>query len=306
MSVASKTVESFGHFYELSPGARMKGLVQLGQEVTVQTLDSSGGQIRVGVDYDQLDPSKFFPVVGPIEISGVKRGDVVGISILGMQMDSLAHTWTRPGLGLVQQDRFAVMSIDTETLEIRSQGRGGTPIARANAKPHVGALGLLTDSVQPARTLGHYGGNIDFNEIGPGSTVWLTAAVDGGGFFIGDIHATIGDGEVCGTGAETGARVSLEFHRLEGRGDILPTVEDSEGRYWVIGVGDSIEEALREATSYCVARLSQIKNIDEDEAYLTAGLLLNVRVCQVVNPRMSVAVSLDGGLDSVLRVTNDE
>ncbi|GAA1576892.1 acetamidase/formamidase family protein [Leucobacter aridicollis] len=302
MTADTQDLGPYGRMYELAPDATMTGSVVPGREFTVHTLDSSGGQIRADVDYGDLDASKFFPVVGPVEVVGVEPGDVVEIEILDMDLDPLAHTWTRPGLGLLGQDRFAVMAVDTATLELRPGGPGTPVLAAAQPKAHVGALGLLTDSVEPARTLGHYGGNIDFSAVGVGAKVWITASVPGGGFFIGDVHATIGDGEVCGTGAETGASVSLRLNRLVGVGSILPTVEDIDGRLWVIGVGASVEEALQEATAYCVARVADQADIGKDEAYLSVGLLLNVKVCQVVNPRTSVAVSLDGGLDRVLRV----
>lgn len=304
MTADTQDLGPYGRMYELAPDATMAGSVVPGREFTVHTLDSSGGQIRTDVDYGELDASKFFPVVGPVEVVGVERGDVVEIEILDMDLDPVAHTWTRPGLGLLGQDRFAVMAVDTATLELRPGGPGTPLLAAAQPKAHVGALGLLTDSVEPARTLGHYGGNIDFSAVGVGAKLWITASVPGGGFFIGDVHATIGDGEVCGTGAETGASVSLRLNRLAGVGSILPTVEDIDGRLWVIGVGASVEEALKEATAYCVAKVAEHSGISKDEAYLSVGLLLNVKVCQVVNPRTSVAVSLDGGLDRVLRVVD--
>lgn len=302
MTADTQDLGPYGRMYELAPDATMTGSVVPGREFTVHTLDSSGGQIRADVDYGDLDASRFFPVVGPVEVVGVEPGDVVEVEILDMDLDPLAHTWTRPGLGLLGQDRFAVMAVDTATLELRPGGPGTPVLAAAQPKAHVGALGLLTDTVEPARTLGHYGGNIDFSAVGIGAKVWITASVHGGGFFIGDVHATIGDGEVCGTGAETGASVSLRLNRLVGVGSILPTVEDVDGRLWVIGVGASVEEALQEATAYCVARVADHAGIGKDDAYLSVGLLLNVKVCQVVNPRTSVAVSLDGGLDRVLRV----
>lgn len=300
-STARHTVD-YGQVHELRPDATLSGPVNTGQDISVRTLDSSGGQITTSVVYEDLDPSRFFPVVGPIGIAGVKRGDRVGIEILEIRPDALAHTWTRPGLGLVDRDAFAVMSVDSRTLEIRPRGEGGPLVGVARAKAHVGALGLLPSTVEPPRTLGRYGGNIDFSGVGVGSTVWLTASIDGGGFFIGDIHASIGDGEVCGTGAEAGAEVSLRFTRHPGGDPAPPTVQDSEGRLWVIGIGESVEEALREATQYCVKRLAASDDISEAEAYLAVGLLLRVKLCQVVNPRTSVAVSLEGGADRVLRV----
>lgn len=302
MTPATLDLTDHGRVHELRPDAVLSGPVDPGRPVTVRTLDSSGGQINTRVAYEDLDSSRFFPVTGPIGIDGVRRGDAVGIEILDIRPDAVAHTWTRPGLGLLERESFAVMSVDSRTLEVRPGGQDGPLVGVARAQAHVGALGLLPGAVAQPRTLGHYGGNVDFSAIGVGAKLWLTAQVDGGGFFIGDIHASIGDGEVCGTGAEAGAEVTVRFSRHPGAEVSLPTVRDAQGRMWVIGIGASVEEALREATSYCVQRLAAAEGIDEEEAYLAVGMLLQVKLCQVVNPRTSVAVSLDGGADRVLAV----
>lgn len=306
MNSGMRVRSDYGQIYTLQPDSPMSEPAPVGEVVVLRTLDSSGGQINVHVSYEDLDPSKFFPVVGPIAIEGVKAGDLVGIEILEIQTDPIAHTWTRPGLGLLDMEKFVVMEVDSETLEIRPGGSDKPSIGAARAKAHVGALGLLPHTSEQARTLGHYGGNIDFSSIGAGSTVWLTASVDGGGFFIGDVHASIGDGEVCGTGAETGAEISLRFSRLPNRNVGLPTVRDVDGRLWVIGVGANVEDALREATEYCVARLAESNGVSVEEAYLAVGLLLKVQVCQVVNPRTSVAVTLESGVDRIFEIGHSE
>ncbi len=301
MTSPSRTIRDYGQIHTLTPDTHQQGPVPLDEAVTVRTLDSSGGQINVTVPYDELDRGKFFPVTGPIAIEEVRAGDAVGIEILEIRPDETAHTWTRPGLGLLPDRRYSVLQLDTSTLEIRSSDSTSQLIATATKHPHVGALGLLPDSTQAPRTLGSWGGNVDFNAIEAGSTLWLQANVDGGGFFIGDIHAAIGDGEVCGTGAETGAVVTVRFHRSKTWKPTLPTVIDTNGHTWLIGVGDTVEEALRQATQECVTLLARVKGLSMEDAYLAAGLLLRVRLCQIVNPRTSVAVTLSGGADQVLR-----
>ncbi len=299
-----ETLQSISHGYvrELDSSLSMSTPVEPGESISIRTIDSSGGQVNASVAYSDLDPNEFFPVAGPIRIDGVRKGDTVGIEILNIVPDPRAYTWTRPGLGLIPQPAFRVLELDSELLEIRPRGSSSPAIGVAPRKLHIGALGLLPNAPILARSLGHHGGNLDFHGIGIGATVWLTAQVDGGGFFAGDVHVTIGDGEICGTGAETGADVSVKFHHIPAEEQILPTVRDSEGKHWVIGIGDSVEEALTEATTYCVARFAAHHNITPEEAYLIVGLLLNVNVCQVVNPRTSVAVSLENGFDSVLHV----
>ena len=66
---------------------------------------------------------------------------------------------------------------------------------------------------------GRHGGNMDNNRIAVGTRVHLPVRVPGASFYVGDVHASMGDGEVCGTGVEIGARVHLRVRAgREGQG----------------------------------------------------------------------------------------
>jgi amidase len=207
------------------------------------------------------------------------------------------HTWTRPGLGFGADVEYHVRRLSARRPAI--DWLPG-PDVEIETRPHVGTIGLLPSERAEPRTLGDYGGNLDFAHCGPGATVWLQAEVDGAGLFLGDVHTAIGDGEVCGTGVEVGAVVDLSVIGAAPWPGRLPLVT-TDDRAWVIGVGDTFDEALEVAVRECVTRFADAQGIAERDAYLAIGLLLEITVCQVVNPRRSVAVSLGSGMDSVLR-----
>ena len=288
--------------YLLRPGMAFVGSAPIGQALSFATMDSSGNQVTEEVGYDDLDPTRFFPVVGPIEIEGVRAGDAVGVEIRSIAPSAHAHTWTRPGLGLRPQPAFHSRRLATDTLRLDWAAGEGAMVDEvvATGRPHVGALGLLPDHQIEPRSLGRHGGNIDSIRVEPGATLWLTARQDGGGLFIGDIHAAMGDAEVCGTGAEAPAEVELVIHRRHGWSPSLPTIVGSDGSVSVIGTGDTVEEALDEAVEHVVDAFSRHQGIPPGDASLAVGLLLSVSLCQVVNPRRSVEVSLREGLDVVL------
>jgi formamidase len=84
----------------------------------------------------------------------------------------------------------------------------GGPVAeelpeRAHPEPAAGGLRTI-----PPR---ENGGNLDIRRLTAGSTLLLPVQVPGALFSVGDVHFAQGDGEVCGTGIEVEAAVTLRF-----------------------------------------------------------------------------------------------
>jgi amidase len=262
-----------------------------GEMFTLRSLDASGNQLRPGVAPDAIDPARLFPVAGPVGIAGAGVGDAVGVAVVDVRPAPRGHVWTRPGLGFRNPDWFAVRAFDTQILST-----GGANGRTVPAQLHLGTLGVLPASSAPPRTLGSYGGNLDVPFLGPAAMLWTPAAVAGGGVFCGDVHAAIGDGEVCGTGIEVEAEVDLVATSLASWRLQHPVVMAKE-RCWVIGIGPSFEEALASVLPAAIEAVRAALGESEEQAYLIASLMLEIKVCQLVNPLTSVAVSLSAGLD---------
>jgi len=283
--------------HTLRPDAELVGSIRRGERFTVLTQDASGGQISEGAAA-AFDLAMAFPVVGPIHLTDVHAGDLVGIHLHTLSPTARwGHTWTRRGLGLGADVDFHVRRLDASRPVIDWCPSGQA--IELEARPHIGTIGMLPAVAAEPRTLGTYGGNLDFAGFGPGATIWLTAQVEGGGLFVGDVHAAIGDAEVCGTGVEIAALADLE---VVGRGTSphrLPVITTAD-RTWLIGVGDTFDDALAVAVDECVRRFADAESVPAPDAYLAVGLLLDVVVCQMVNPRRSVAVTLRSGMDRLL------
>lgn len=271
------------------------GCVDLRASVTFACADASGGQIRPGVATAGIDPGRLFPVYGPVFVEGIAAGDWVGVKVAGIEpTDSHGHVWTRPGLGVRPPQALSVRAVDLSSLRVDWAPWGRKLVLQRHH--HVGTLGVFPRSEHVGRDVGDYGGNIDFAKVGAGSTVWLRAQVDGGGIFMGDVHAAIGDGEVCGTGVEVAARVGVSFSRRQGKFGMLPRVERGR-RVWVIGHGKSLDAAVAAGLEEVCAAVSRVGQMKSEDAYLASSLLLEIGVCQMVNPSATVAMSLRQGLD---------
>ncbi len=78
-----------------------------GDEVTVGTLDASGGQLTEGsttADVPGLDFGQVNPVTGPFRIEGAAPGDALVVEILDVSVGTWGWTANIPGFGLLAED----------------------------------------------------------------------------------------------------------------------------------------------------------------------------------------------------------
>ena len=81
----------------------------------------------------------------------------------------------------------------------------------------MGIMGVAKSTEQSVHSVppGNFGGNLDINDLGIGSTLYLPVQVKGALFYTGDPHLSQGDGEVALTALEQSLRVLLESHLLK-------------------------------------------------------------------------------------------
>ncbi len=72
---------------------------------------------------------------------------------------------------------------------------------RFPARPMVGVVGVATEGETLTNALpAEHGGNLDNHIHGPGARILFPVRQPGCMFAVGDMHAAMGDGEICGTG----------------------------------------------------------------------------------------------------------
>jgi len=144
------------------------------------------------------------------------------------------------------------------------------------AKPMLGCVGVapVGDFAPTSSPSGSYGGNLDYNEIGEGSTVILPVSHPGALLFIGDGHALQADGEPIGTGVETSMDVEFTVEVRKKARVSGPRVETSE---WIISIGSqpefasSLDRALQMATTDMIRWLTDEYQLEPWAAHLLIG-----------------------------------
>ena len=94
------------------------------------------------------------------------------------------------------------------------------------AKPMVGVVGVATGGETLATgQAGRHGGNLDDHWHGKGARIFFPVRQPGGMFAVGDMHAAMGDGEICFTGVEIAGEVDIRFDLLKGKQATWPVTE---------------------------------------------------------------------------------
>jgi acetamidase/formamidase len=139
---------------------------------------------------------------------------------------------------------------------------------------------LMVSSRPPSR----WGGNMDLNKLGPGSTLYLPVFNEGAQFFTGDPHAVQGDGEVNGTAIESSITATLQFvvHKGLGRAMKWPRGEDADN-YYVMGMDLDLDVALQEAVREAMAFLKTRYGLSDADAYSLSSVGIDFRVGEAVD-----------------------
>jgi len=280
-----------------------------GDEVELETVDASGGQIRAqstAADLAALSLDRVNPVTGPVLVAGAQPGDALVVEVLEIETEGWGWTANIPGFGLLCDEfpdpALAISAITADSVTLPF----GVTLA---AVPMIGTLGvaLPEPGEHPILPPSRHGGNMDIRHLTAGATVRLPVGVPGALLSLGDVHAAMGDGEVCGTGIETAARVRLRLGLEKGAAPAFPLLETSGASdrrgpaLAATGIGPDLMQAAREAVLGLLEVLERRHRMARLDAYLLASVAADLKICELVDaPNWVVSAHLEQRLLSAL------
>jgi len=159
-------------------------------------------------------------------------------------------------------------------------------------------LGCLATSPPPAGAApgtgdsGRFGGNMDFNEVIEGATVYLPVMAPGALLYVGDGHAAQGDGELTGNALETSMEVEFTVDVIPGKRVPGPRVE-SATHIMAVGLDGSIDEAFRKATANMAAWLEEKYGLTPPEVAEVLGTSAEYKVSEVADRNAGVILKIN-------------
>ncbi len=252
-------------------------------------------------------------VTGPIAIEGAEPGDVLKVEVLDLAprvpygvISNRHYKGTLPEFP--EKERTDDASVDNPEAygdvsvfcpiheedgvwygEIEDNGK----TMKFPISPFLGIMGVAPDTSEKVSSVPpiNVGGNLDINELGIGSTLYLPGEVEGALFYTGDPHFVQGDGEVALTALEGSLRGTVRLTLIKAGDEAVPKTNESftqafaeTEQYWIpIGLNTDLDEAMIQSVRESVNFLSNQFGLDRAKvyAYLSAGV--DYEVSQVVD-----------------------
>jgi acetamidase/formamidase len=160
-------------------------------------------------------------------------------------------------------------------------------------QPMMGCIAVAPPGHQSMRTgfLGSYGGNMDYNQMREGTTLYLPVYAPGALLFIGDGHAAQGDGELTGDALETSMNVEFTVNLVKGMSTQGPRAENDE-YLMAMGIGNSLPDALQTATTQLVNWLQRDYKLEPNEAAIVLGTAMRYDIAEVVDPLVHIVAKV--------------
>jgi len=160
-------------------------------------------------------------------------------------------------------------------------------------QPMLGCVAVAPQGELSIRTTdsGAFGGNMDYNQIREGTTLYLPVYHPGALLFLGDGHAAQADGELTGDALETSMDVEFTVDLIRDRNFGHPLAENDEFLI-SIGIGGSLDQALQQATSGMMRWLERDYKLTGSDAAMIMGFALKYDVVDLVGTQVSIAAKV--------------
>src|SRR5438477_3378068 len=256
--------------------------VDPGETVTFETNDCFTGQITseddlvTGIDFERVNSA-----TGPVAVRGAEPGDSLIAEILDVRPIEVGFACLIPGFGqLIEQVEAPVtrmFRVEDGWIEMNER-------VRFPAKPMVGVVGVATEGDTLTNGLaGRHGGNLDDHLHGEGARIYFPVRQEGGLFAVGDMHASMGDGEICFTGVEIAGEVDIRFELLKGKQATWPVTELAD-RWLPHATATEYPEALALVAEEAARLLVDEHGFTREDAFIFLSVACDAGVAQACKP----------------------
>jgi amidase len=269
-----------------------------GDTVVTTTVDSLGHDTTG----EPVTPG-FNPMTGPFFVEGAEPGDTLIVHLVRLAPNRPTGVSTSMLAPNVVDPEFVRHLPEQPLVEwvvdlARGEASPRTPAAGLEAlrlplQPMLGCFGVAPADGQALSTVtsAEHGGNMDYRGFRAGATAYFPVFAPGGLLFLGDGHATQGDGEISGAGIEVPLDVefTVDVHKGEPIGWPRGENEDS---IFTVGNARPLDQALRHATTEMVRWLERDWKLDIVAASTLLGQCVEYEIGNVFNPAHTMICKL--------------
>ena len=200
------------------------GRVKSGDTIVTRTWDSGGADWKgvKHIEHPYKYPETGNPLMGPFYIEGADYGDALEVHLDKVRCNrNYGYTSYRLSPGILNPATVESLYKNYYKLDVLRPGRADlipwdidlqrlvtSPRLLEGSKfkfdlplrPMLGCIGVAPpgEKVETSGPAGNHGGNMDYNDVVEGATVYFPVFHKGAYFYLGDGHAVQGDGELTG------------------------------------------------------------------------------------------------------------
>jgi amidase len=245
------------------------------------------------------------PLSGPFYIEGAAPGDTLVVHFNKIRLnrdtaesgDGIASTALNPGYFKQQKevkDFDSTWKLDRDhVVGMLAKPTDKLKNFKVELHPMLGCVGVAPPQNQSIRSgeLGDYGGNMDYNQIQEGVTLYLPVAQDGALLYVGDGHALQGDGELTGDALETSMEVEFTVDLIRGKAFGGVRAENDE-YIMATGVAGSLQDSLQRATTVLARWIEDDYGLNPSEVAMVLGTSIKYDIAEVVDPHVNVVAKV--------------
>ena len=281
--------------------------IESGDSVITRTWDSGGRDHEDvwHIEHPYVYPESGNPLMGPFYVEGAAYGDTLEVHFDKIGLNR-SHGYTtyrlnpavlEPGatlydpsyeMGAVRPGRADLIPWDldlergTATPRLQPRASSGFTL-ELPVRPMLGCVGVAPGRgvVETSGPSYEYGGNIDYNDIVEGTTLYLPVFNEGAYLYVGDGHALQGDGEGFGAGVETSMDVQFTVRVLKNKEIRMPRLVTDEHLITIMSQPEfrsNLDIGLRAANSEMIRWLMGACELTAQQAHMLMGSVVEHKI----------------------------
>jgi len=283
--------------------------VEPGDTVVFETRDAANRFYSKASTHDDVlrrGPFRGHPLTGPVRVRGAAPGDTLVVRLNRVRLNRDTAGMYSDAISAGALDPYFVRDAkrvkDFDSMWQLDRERGTASLAKPTDKlknftiklqPMLGCIAVAPPGGQSFRSgyLGRFGGNMDYNQLREGTTLYFPVFQQGALLFVGDGHAAQGDGELTGNALETSMDVEFTVDLVEGKSLGQPRAENDD-YVMVMGIAGSLDDALRSATTGMARWLQDEYKLNSAEAAMVLGSSMRYDIAEVVDPQVHIVAKV--------------
>ena len=219
------------------------------------------------------------PAAGPVYIEGAEPGDVLVVDIMDVHVAPEGTIATDDHCGPL----FEGTDYRTKKIKIEDNFAIFNEV-KFPIDPMIGVIGTAPDGDDVIDGyVGPHGGNMDNKLITKGTRLYFPVRVEGALLQMGDVHAAMGDGELCGTGIEIPSDIIVRVQLVKDFELNWPVLETKD-KWYVNASAQEYNEAVMCGCKEMQRLLMRITGWDPVETYMYMSVQSDVEISQGCKP----------------------